>query len=181
MASPGSRSSPPLERDCDLTVDIGRPLFEVCWRRIHDSRELEGMPATWVYAHTHGLPEIRRQFLRLLRPRQGAQVDEHVVALAQVTPRLNVSDLEQPRPDVVQFLGEVLRPVVVRATIHVDGTVALGKLEARGALQVDVTHLRLGQQTPAHEEHCVILERRDTRPFERWLLEDGVANADGCR
>eukprot|EP00966_Prymnesium_polylepis_P115645 2673411-Prymnesium_polylepis.1 len=66
-----------------------------------------------------------------------------MVALAQIGPRLNVGNLQQPRPDAVQLLSERSRPRVVWAAVDADGEVALVKLEARGSLQVDVALLRL--------------------------------------
>eukprot|EP00966_Prymnesium_polylepis_P251578 5816345-Prymnesium_polylepis.2 len=74
--------------------------------------------------------------------------------------------MEQPWPDAVQLLSELSRARVVRAAVHAYGQVALGKLEAGGALQVDVA-LRLGQQPSAHEHHRAVLEGRDPRPLER--------------
>eukprot|EP00966_Prymnesium_polylepis_P157795 3646832-Prymnesium_polylepis.1 len=57
---------------------------------------------------------------------------------------------------------------------------ALGELEARRALQVDVTLVE-GQQPLAHEYHRAVLEGRDARPLERRLLEEGVAHLIGRR
>eukprot|EP00966_Prymnesium_polylepis_P096435 2234820-Prymnesium_polylepis.2 len=86
-----------------------------------------------------------------------------------------------PRPDSVQLVCELSRLPVVRAAVHLDGRVLPGKLEACGALQIDGAPLRLGQQPLAHEDHRAVLERRDARPLERRLLEEGVANVDGGR
>eukprot|EP00966_Prymnesium_polylepis_P276157 6380149-Prymnesium_polylepis.2 len=59
--------------------------------------------------------------------------------------------------------------------MHTDGETAPVQLEAGGALQEDVAVPRLGQQPLAHEHHRVVLERRDARPLERRLLEEGIA------
>eukprot|EP00966_Prymnesium_polylepis_P307231 7099602-Prymnesium_polylepis.1 len=56
------------------------------------------------------------QLLQLVRPRECVEVDEHVVARAQVAPQL-----KQPRPGSVQLLGEPSRPWVVLAAVHLDG------------------------------------------------------------
>eukprot|EP00966_Prymnesium_polylepis_P084435 1954489-Prymnesium_polylepis.3 len=87
----------------------------------------------------HRLPDLCSERLRLVRPRVGVEVDEHVIAL------------------------------------NCDGEVALGKLEAGGALQVDVAP-RLGQKALAHEHHRAVLKGRDARPLQWRLLEEGVAD-----
>eukprot|EP00966_Prymnesium_polylepis_P061874 1435679-Prymnesium_polylepis.1 len=58
--------------------------------------------------------------------------------------------------------------------------VALGQLEARRALQVDVA-FRLGQQALAHKHDRAVLEGRDARPLEWRLLKEGVADRLGRR
>eukprot|EP00966_Prymnesium_polylepis_P306642 7085876-Prymnesium_polylepis.1 len=115
------------------------------------------------------------QLLRLVRPRQGVEVDEHVVAHAQIA-----RELEEAWPTFVQLVRELSRPQVVRAAVHLDGRVLPGKLEARRALQIDVAH-RLGQQPLADEDHRAILERCDARPLEWRLLEEGVKHVGGRR
>eukprot|EP00966_Prymnesium_polylepis_P188567 4369653-Prymnesium_polylepis.1 len=104
-----------------------------------------------------------------MRPGEGVEVDEHVVTCAQVAPRLDVSSLEETRPDVVELLGKLVHIRVVRAAIDLDGKVAFGELEARHTLQIDIT-LRLGQQLLTHEHHRAILEGGDARPLERRVL-----------
>eukprot|EP00966_Prymnesium_polylepis_P190694 4419510-Prymnesium_polylepis.1 len=69
---------------------------------------------------------------------------------------------------------------VVRAAVHTDGSMAIGELEVRGALQEDVTLVE-GQQPLAHEHHGAVLKGRDARPLERRLLEKGVAHLVGRR
>eukprot|EP00966_Prymnesium_polylepis_P068760 1597033-Prymnesium_polylepis.1 len=133
-----------------------------------------------VQAHAHCLPHFGRKRLRIMRPRSGIEVDEHVVASAQVAPRLNVGDLQEPRPYAVQLLGKFSCPRVARAAVHTDGEVALAKLEARRALQVNVALLCLRQQSLANKHHRAVLEGCDARPFKRRLLEEGVADLGGC-
>eukprot|EP00966_Prymnesium_polylepis_P221135 5115129-Prymnesium_polylepis.1 len=79
-----------------------------------------------VQAHTHRPMKFRRQLLWLVRPRQGVQVDEHVVARTQIALQLIVCNLQKPRPDAVQLLSELSRPRVAGAAVHLDGQVALG-------------------------------------------------------
>eukprot|EP00966_Prymnesium_polylepis_P049096 1135931-Prymnesium_polylepis.2 len=57
----------------------------------------------------------------------------------------------------IELLSELRRSQVIWAAVHPHRRVTLGQLEARRALQVDVT-LGLGQQPPAHEQHRAILE-----------------------
>eukprot|EP00966_Prymnesium_polylepis_P181478 4203575-Prymnesium_polylepis.1 len=66
-----------------------------------------------VQPHAHRLVDLGRKRLRVVRPREGVEVDEHVVACAQIAPRLNVCDLQEPWPDAVQLLGELSRPWIV--------------------------------------------------------------------
>eukprot|EP00966_Prymnesium_polylepis_P319294 7375199-Prymnesium_polylepis.1 len=133
-----------------------------------------------VQAHAYCLSDLHSERLWLVYPRVGVEVDEHVVASAEVRPRLNVSNLQQPWPCCAELFRKLCRPWVVRATVNLDGEVALGKLEAGGALQVDVAP-RLGQQALAHEDHRAVLEveGRDARPLERRLLQEGVADLCG--
>eukprot|EP00966_Prymnesium_polylepis_P155393 3589176-Prymnesium_polylepis.1 len=78
-----------------------------------------------VQAHTHRLSDLRCERLWLVRPREAVEVDEHVVACAQISPRLYVGNLEEPRPGCIQFLRELSHPRVVLAAVHLDGEVSL--------------------------------------------------------
>eukprot|EP00966_Prymnesium_polylepis_P196099 4544521-Prymnesium_polylepis.2 len=179
----------PLERDGNLTENIGRRLCQVCRCRFDNLLELERLAHAarisytrvlvarlQVQAHTHRLSDLRCKRLRVVCPCQGVEVDQHVVAQTHIAPRLNVGNLQQPRPDPIQLLGELSRPWVVGAAVHLAGKVALGKLEAGGPLQVDVACLRLGQQPLAHEHHRAVLEGCDARPLKRRLLEQCIAD-----
>eukprot|EP00966_Prymnesium_polylepis_P184382 4273549-Prymnesium_polylepis.2 len=72
-------------------------------------------------------------------------------------------------------MGEIFSPGVVRAAVHPDRDMPLGKLETGRALHVDGVSLRLRQQPLAHENHRSILEPCDARPLEWRLLKEGVA------
>eukprot|EP00966_Prymnesium_polylepis_P147509 3407526-Prymnesium_polylepis.1 len=119
--------------------------------------------------------KLRCQLLRLVQPRQGVEVDEHVIAHAQIA-----RDLEHPWPNSIQLICELSRPLVVRAAVHFDGYVLLGKLEARRALKVDVAP-RLGQQPLAHEEQRAVLKCCDARPLERRQVEESATNVYSLR
>eukprot|EP00966_Prymnesium_polylepis_P326438 7382354-Prymnesium_polylepis.2 len=106
-----------------------------------------------VQARSHRLPDFVRKGLRVVSPRLGVEIDKHMITHAHITPRLKVGNLEQPRPDRIQLLGELSRSRVVRAALHANGKVPLRQLEARRALQEDLALLRLRQQPLAHEHH----------------------------
>eukprot|EP00966_Prymnesium_polylepis_P164192 3796499-Prymnesium_polylepis.1 len=72
--------------------------------------------------------------LRVTRPCQGVEVDEHVVACAQVAPRLNGGNFQEPRPDSIELRHQLSRSQVVRATVDLGRQVPLGELESRRAL-----------------------------------------------
>eukprot|EP00966_Prymnesium_polylepis_P316125 7304366-Prymnesium_polylepis.1 len=149
-------------------------------RRVYNRWKL--VTGLQVETHTHGLSDLRRKRLRVVRPREGVEVDEHMIARAQIVPRLNVGhSLQEPWPDAVQLLGELSRPGVPRAAVHTDGGMALGKLEARRALQIDFALLCFGQQPLAQKHHRAVLKGRDARPLERWLLAQGIADLGARR
>eukprot|EP00966_Prymnesium_polylepis_P015471 357877-Prymnesium_polylepis.2 len=60
---------------------------------VYDAWEL--MARLKVQALAHRLSDLGRKRLRVVRPRQRVEVDEHVVACAQIAPRLNVGNLEE--------------------------------------------------------------------------------------
>eukprot|EP00966_Prymnesium_polylepis_P106033 2455437-Prymnesium_polylepis.1 len=93
------------------------------------------MTGLQVQAHSHSLADLGRKRLGVIRPRAPAR--------CRLAPRRALS-----------LLG-------VLAAVYTDGEVALAKLEAGRALQVDCPLLGLGQQPPAHEHHRKVLEGRD--------------------
>eukprot|EP00966_Prymnesium_polylepis_P033973 789741-Prymnesium_polylepis.2 len=106
-------------------------------------------------AHTLCLSDLGGERLRVVRPRESVEVDEHVVARAQIAPRLHVGNLP----------GQMLLSSSA-------SSVAPGLCE----LQLLYTLTPL-----AHEHHRAVLEGRDARPLERRLLEEGVADLCGRR
>eukprot|EP00966_Prymnesium_polylepis_P137763 3183828-Prymnesium_polylepis.3 len=132
-------------------------------------------------ARLERLSDFCAKRLWVVGPRQGVEIEEHVVACTHIIPRLNFDNLEQSRPARIQLLGELSGPRVVRAAVHLDRNVLLGQLEARGTLHVDVSLLPVQKQPLAHEHHRAVLEGRDARPLERRMLEQGVADVGTCR
>eukprot|EP00966_Prymnesium_polylepis_P314613 7270051-Prymnesium_polylepis.1 len=108
--------------------------FVVCWCQIHDLFEFKRSPfapgirhtrifMTWLQVQPHSLrlSDFGRKRLRFVRPGLCVEVDEHVVARAQIAPRLNFGNLEQSWPDAIELLGNLSRPRVMRAAVHADG------------------------------------------------------------
>eukprot|EP00966_Prymnesium_polylepis_P010555 243345-Prymnesium_polylepis.1 len=63
-----------------------------------------------VQPHTHRFSDLGRERLGVMCPREGVEVDEHVLASAHVGPRLDVDNLEKVWPHRIELLGELLRP-----------------------------------------------------------------------
>eukprot|EP00966_Prymnesium_polylepis_P320574 7376952-Prymnesium_polylepis.1 len=108
VGQPRLAQCPRLQRDGNLTVDVGLPLPDIDWRHVHNLLELDRMTLTVGIKHawkfmaqlqvqtlTHGLADVGRQRLRFQRPRLGIEADEHVVAIAQIAPRSNLDNLKE--------------------------------------------------------------------------------------
>eukprot|EP00966_Prymnesium_polylepis_P285786 6601765-Prymnesium_polylepis.2 len=122
-----------LERDGDLTVNIGRRLCELRRRCVHDSLKRERLASTahihiqytWelvaelqVHADAHRFSDIGGEQLWFVRPRFGIKVDEHVVARTQIAPRVNFGNLQQ----FGGIFGSLLRRMLCRECTTGDPT-----------------------------------------------------------
>eukprot|EP00966_Prymnesium_polylepis_P331922 7387467-Prymnesium_polylepis.2 len=113
-------------------LDVGRELLEVRGRRIHNLLELERVPRAagidyrrkfvaglQVHPEAHRLADLFRKRLGVVCPREGVEIDEHVVALTHVS-----NHLEQRTIRPVNAGGGALQRV------------RLGHCAARAALAV---------------------------------------------